>query len=120
MGRSKDIIFVNGTNFYSHDLESVALQVPGVAMGKIVMSGYFDETEGRDKVITFLVGSDNEATRGLFQEVRQYFLNTLGLSLDLLIPIRSGDIPRTSSGKLQRHKMVSRFLKNEFPSVVRI
>jgi len=120
MGRSKDIIFVNGANYYSHDLEAIALEVPGVSTGKIVMAGYFDEAEGRDKVITFLVGPDSEGTRSLFQEIRQHFLNTLGLALDLLIPIRSGDIPRTSSGKLQRYKMVSRFLKDEFPAVVRI
>jgi len=51
MGRIKDIIFINGINHYAHDLESVAIQADGISYGKIVIAGYFDETESRDKII---------------------------------------------------------------------
>jgi acyl-CoA synthetase (AMP-forming)/AMP-acid ligase II len=119
MGRTKDVIFVNGMNLYAHDLESIAFRISEVQYGKLVIAGYFDETEGRDRVIVFLVAPDNEATRDLFGRIRQLFLKTLGLPIDTFIPVRSNDIPRTSSGKIQRYKMVNRFLHGEF-SVVRI
>ena len=38
-GRHKEILFVNGQNYYPHDLEAVALEVPGIELGKIVVSG---------------------------------------------------------------------------------
>ncbi len=113
-GRSKDIIFIASTHFYAHDLESVILQLEEVKYGRIVISGYFNEDEGRDKLLVFLIGSDNESTREIFRKMKNHLLKTVGLNCDTFIPIRSNDIPRTSSGKIQRYKMVNRFLRGEF------
>ena len=38
-GRSKEIIFVNGQNYYPHDLESVLQAEPGLELGKVVAAG---------------------------------------------------------------------------------
>lgn len=117
VGRLKDVIFINGINFYAHDLEVVASSVEGISSGKLVIAACFNENEGRDKLLIFLVGSDNEATRESFQQIRIHLKNTLGLHPDTFIPIKSSDIPRTSSGKIQRYKMVNRFLQGEFKVV---
>jgi len=119
MGRLKDVIFVNGINFYAHDLETVTHSIDGITPGKIVIAGYFDEKEGRDKLLVFLVGSDNEVTRDMFLKIRNHLKNTLGLHPDIFMPIKSNNIPRTTSGKIQRYKMVNRFLQGEF-KVVRL
>ena len=119
IGRSKDIIFINGINFYSHDLENIALQTEGTTYQKIVVAGYFDEKAGRDKVIIFLVAADNESTINLFRALKTHFLNVAGISIDTFIPIKSSDIPRTSSGKIQRYKLVNRFLQNDFSHSVK-
>lgn len=119
MGRLKDVIFINGINFYAHDLEHVALSLEETESTKLVIAAYFDEKEGRDKLLIFLVGSDNEETRATFVRIRNHLKNTLGLHPDTFIPIRSNDIPRTSSGKIQRYKMVNRFLQGEF-NVIRL
>ncbi|MFH1160392.1 MAG: AMP-binding protein [bacterium] len=117
MGRLKDVIFINGINYYAHDLEIVTHNIEGVTSGKIVIAGYFDEREGRDKLLIFLVGSDNELTRTTFVKIKSHLKQGLGLQVDTFIPIRSNDIPRTSSGKIQRYKMVNRFLRGEFTVV---
>jgi acyl-CoA synthetase (AMP-forming)/AMP-acid ligase II len=119
-GRAKDIIFINGVNYYAHDLETLAIRIPEVVFGKIVMAGYFDETEGKDKIIVFLVGSANEETNVLFRRIKDHFTKMIGLAIDTYIPVRSADIPHTSSGKIQRYKMVNRFLKGEFSTVVKL
>src|SRR5262249_14578197 len=38
-GRAKEIIFVNGQNYYPHDLENIALKAPGTELGKVVVAG---------------------------------------------------------------------------------
>lgn len=38
-GRAKDIVIVNGQNFYAHDLECLAESVPGIELNKIVIAG---------------------------------------------------------------------------------
>ena len=117
-GRSKDIIFINGINYYSHDLETIALKLENVSGGKIVITGYFDETEGRDKLLIFLAGADNEATRFLCREIKNHFSAVIGLSTETFVLIRSGDIPRTSSGKIQRYKLVERFRLGSFSNII--
>lgn len=120
MGRLKDIIFINGLNYYAHDLETVAIHVEGVSYGRIVMVGYFDELESKDKIIVFIVAPDNNESLELFRNIQLHFLKAIGLLVDTFVPIKSNDIPRTSSGKIQRYKMVNRFLRGEFSSVVRL
>jgi acyl-CoA synthetase (AMP-forming)/AMP-acid ligase II len=119
MGRLKDIIFINGINYYAHDLEAIALRAEGISWGRIVMAGYFDEKEGKDKVLVFMVTPGNESSLDLFRSLQRHFLKTIGLLIDTFIPVKSNDIPRTSSGKVQRYKMVNRFLQGEF-QVVRL
>ena len=38
-GRAKEIIFVNGQNYYPHDLESIAQRADGLELGKVVAAG---------------------------------------------------------------------------------
>ena len=38
-GRAKEIIFVNGQNYYPHDLETIAQRAPGLELGKVVAAG---------------------------------------------------------------------------------
>jgi surfactin family lipopeptide synthetase A len=119
-GRIKDIIFINGMNYYAHDLETIALQLGDLATGKVVVTGYFDEPEGRDRLLVFLVGSGNEATRSLCTRIRNHFGTVIGLSADTFIPVRSNEIPRTSSGKIQRYKLTDRYLRGEFTHLIRL
>lgn len=115
-GRRKDIIFINGTNYYAHDLEEIACRLSGISAGRLVFAGYFDEKYGRDRIVAFMVGSGKEAVKESFTLIEENFKRSLGLSIDHLVPVKSQDIPRTSSGKLQRYKLISRFLKGEFSS----
>ena len=119
-GRSKDIIFVNGINYYAHDLEDIALRMEEIKTGKIIITGSFDESLGRDKVLVFLVGSPNDEMRLLCRKIKNRFSELLGLTTDLFIPIRSADIPRTSSGKIQRYKLTARFQKGGFEHLIQI
>jgi len=38
-GRHKEILFVNGQNYYPHDLESLTHDIEGLDLGKIVVAG---------------------------------------------------------------------------------
>jgi len=119
-GRSKDIIFINGKNYYAHDLETVALQLEALSPGKVVISGFFDENAGHDRLLAFLVGTDNETNNALCVRIKNHFATTIGLSADTFILLRSNEIPRTSSGKIQRYKLVERFRKGEYAHLIRL
>jgi acyl-CoA synthetase (AMP-forming)/AMP-acid ligase II len=38
-GRQKDIIIVNGQNYYPHDIEEIVAQIDGLDLGKVVIAG---------------------------------------------------------------------------------
>jgi acyl-CoA synthetase (AMP-forming)/AMP-acid ligase II len=117
-GRIKDIIFVHGQNLYAHDLESLASKHSEIPYGKVIVGGLFDPKKGKDQVILFLVGSPNHATCDLFLELRNFFRDTYGIPIDVFIPIRSNQVPKTSSGKIQRYKLISDFEAGVFDEAV--
>jgi surfactin family lipopeptide synthetase A len=117
-GRRKDIIFINGINYYAADLEEFASSIDDIQTGKIVISGYFDQARGMDRILVFMVGTYNETTHQQYLRLKHDFQHRLGLKLDTFVPLRSAEVPRTSSGKLQRFRLVERFIQGDFPKAV--
>lgn len=119
-GRSKDIIFINGMNYYAHDIEHIICQLDSNLNGRAVVSGIFNEQEGRDQLLIFLVSPDHDDAGGFCKLLKNHLSNHIGINPDLFILIRSSDIPRTSSGKIQRYKLVERFRLGNFTRILTI
>jgi acyl-CoA synthetase (AMP-forming)/AMP-acid ligase II len=117
-GREKDIIFVRGQNLYSHDLENLAIKYANIAYGKLIIGGLFDPRKGHDRIIMFLVGSPNQTTCNKFLELRDFFRDSYGITIDTLVPVRSNQVPKTSSGKIQRYKLISDFQNGMFDAAI--
>ena len=105
-GRSKEVIIVNGRNYYPQDLEWEAGKVPGVRKGNVIAFGTMKPHNDRERVVIVFetaVVDVAEQTR-LKGEVRKAVQQSLGLTVDDVVAIGSGVLPKTSSGKLQRAK----------------
>jgi 8-amino-7-oxononanoate synthase len=103
-GRLKDLVILDGRNYYAHDIEvaaershaslragySAAFSVPGDARERLVLV-----TE-----VTRHHKSEEDST--LFQAIRTELAGTIGVVPDEIVLIRQNTIPRTSSGKIQR------------------
>lgn len=117
-GRVKDIFFINGQNFYPHDLERIAEAVEGIELNKIIIAGVKAADEASDEVIAFVF--HRGTTRNFLPTTRalKAHINLMtGVELSQVIPVK--DIPKTTSGKLQRFRMVERYKAGEYDSVVR-
>lgn len=113
-GRIKDIIFMHGQNLYAHDLENLASKHADIPYGKVIIGGSFDPKKGKDQVILFLVGSANQALCDLFLELKGFFRDTYGVHIDVFVPVRSNQVPKTSSGKIQRYKLLEDYRDGAF------
>ena len=108
-GRAKEILFVNGQNYYPHDLEGVALQVPGVELGKVVVSGIRASGAETDALVVFLLHRGELAEfLPLAQRVARRIGEHAGLEVGAVVPVRR--IPKTTSGKVQRHLLEQEYL----------
>ncbi len=104
-GRSKEVVIVNGRNYYPQDLEWEASRVDGVRKGNVIAFGTMKPTMDRERVVlvfeTSTVGPQRDALKG---EVRRTVQQGVGLTVDDVVAVDTGALPKTSSGKLQRAK----------------
>jgi acyl-CoA synthetase (AMP-forming)/AMP-acid ligase II len=113
-GRFKDIIFKNGRNYFANDLEFMACTLDDIKYGKVCFAGTTARETGQDKVIAFIASIPETKASEIFRELRALMRSNLGITVDEMIQIKSNEIPKTSSGKLQRYKLMQRYLNAEF------
>lgn len=112
-GRIKDIVFVNGLNFFAHDIEAVIEELDGVEPGKIAVCGWHDEIEGVEKVGLFsTLRLQEKDVKPLYAKILRYVNESIGIPVDYVSFIRS--IPKTTSGKVQRFILVESFKKGDY------
>ncbi len=117
-GRHKDIIFKNGRHYFANDLEELACTIEGISYGKVCFAGTTNHKSDKEEVVAFLAGSPGEKAQETFRQLRNLLRSTLGITLDQLVMVRSNEIPKTSSGKLQRYKLIQRYIAGEFESTL--
>ena len=117
-GRSKDIIIINGQNYYPHDIEEIVAQVDGLDLGKVVVCGVTPTKGQTEELLVFLLyRQDLESFKALAIAVRDIVGEHAGLEVDHVIPVTR--IPKTTSGKVQRIKLASAYLDGDFNDEVR-
>ncbi len=112
-GRLKDLIIIRGTNYYPQDIELTVEQThPGLRANS--GAAFVVEVEGEQQLI---VAHEVERTylRKLnFQEVvdavRLNISRQHNLSVYKVLLLKTGSIPKTSSGKIKRHACRMSFL----------
>jgi fatty-acyl-CoA synthase len=109
-GRSKEVVIVNGRNYYPQDMEWEASKIPGVRKGNVVAFGARDPSgleRDRERVVLAFEVQEPErlgAPTALITEIRKAVQEGMGLTLDDVVALPPGALPKTSSGKLQRAK----------------
>jgi acyl-CoA synthetase (AMP-forming)/AMP-acid ligase II len=113
-GRYKDIIFKNGQNYFANDLEDMACSLDDVKYGKVCFGGITSRETGQDRVIAFVASLPEDKAVETFHKLRSLLRSNLGITVDEMVLIKSNEIPKTSSGKLQRFKLMQRYINGEF------
>ncbi|HEY5020423.1 MAG TPA: non-ribosomal peptide synthetase [Steroidobacteraceae bacterium] len=112
-GRHKEILFVNGQNYYPHDLERIAEAVPGLELGKVVVAGVRPPGTETELLLVFVLHrGDLSEFLPLSRQVARVLGEQAGLELDAVVPVRR--IPKTTSGKVQRHLLEQEYLAGAF------
>jgi acyl-CoA synthetase (AMP-forming)/AMP-acid ligase II len=104
-GRKKDVIILNGRNYYPQDLEWVASRVEGVRPGGVAAFGGHKTGLDREAVVVVVEtrGTDPDHSQ-MATSVRNEIQRAISLVVDDVVVVRPGTLPKTSSGKIQRSK----------------
>jgi acyl-CoA synthetase (AMP-forming)/AMP-acid ligase II/acyl carrier protein len=116
-GRQKDLIIVNGQNYYPHDIEEIIADIDGLDLGKVVVAGATPTGRGTEELLVFILHrQDLESFAVLADAVRKRIGEHVGLEVDHVIPVSR--IPKTTSGKVQRAHLLRDYLDGEFAEVL--
>lgn len=103
-GRAKDVIIVNGKNYYPQDLEWAAGEVEGVRTGNAIAFAGYKEGLGREAVVIVAETKETGGFDEIAARVKKAVYGSTGLMVDEVSVVPAGTIPKTSSGKVQRRK----------------
>ena len=100
-GREKDLVIQNGTKFHPYDIERVAADAAGSPPNGVAAFAH----PGTEALVVVV-----ESRRGdVLSLVRAALVTSLGVRADRLVQVFPGEIPRTSSGKVQRRACAERW-----------
>ncbi|HET9811920.1 MAG TPA: fatty acyl-AMP ligase [Sphingomicrobium sp.] len=113
VGRAKDMIIINGRNYWPQDIEWAVEQLPGFKSGDIAAFAITGPSgEETPAVLVHCRVSDPQERGRLRDDIRQRVHAVTGINAVVeLVPPRT--LPRTSSGKLSRTKARSLYLSGE-------
>jgi acyl-CoA synthetase (AMP-forming)/AMP-acid ligase II/acyl carrier protein len=117
-GREKDVIIINGANFYSHEIESVVEEIEGVEVSFTAACAIAQAGSDTDRLAIFF-NTESSDSLSLINEIRQRVVRSIGVNASFVIPVAKDDIPKTAIGKIQRSQLVDQFNDGAFDHILR-
>ncbi|OKH23568.1 polyketide synthase [Hydrococcus rivularis NIES-593] len=119
-GRQKEVIIINGVNYYNHEIEAVVEAIDGVEVSYTAACAVRRIGDTTDKVAIFFNPSNflETSLHSLIKKIRKTLVSKIGVYPDYLIPVEREMIPKTAIGKIQRKQLSQRFEAGEFDSIL--
>lgn len=114
-GRIKDLIIVRGVNRYPQDMEATveASSDRLRSAGSAAFSVQTDDDRERLIIVCEVERGTNKDWSDVLQGIRSRVTQEHELPPDAVILVRAGSVPKTSSGKIQRHACRKAFLEDK-------
>jgi len=116
-GRAKDLIIVNGQNYHPADIERIAQEVDGIDANRVAAVGVPARIGATEGLAIFVVH------RGSLEDfvvragaLRRAIAQHAGLDVACAVPVNN--LPKTTSGKLQRFALVESFERGDYDATL--
>ncbi|MEL7488911.1 MAG: AMP-binding protein, partial [Pseudomonadota bacterium] len=116
-GRAKDLIIINGRNIWPQDIEWAVEKVSGVREGGVAAFSVDDGAGERIVVIAERRGMTAEEIETARREIASVIQSAAGAPAEIVLA-RPHSMVMTSSGKLSRARVKSKYLNGAFDTVI--
>lgn len=117
-GRAKETIIINGTNYYSQEIEAVVEAIAGVEPSYTAACAVSSGDREKLAIFFYTPLTQTQAIVELIGQIRQQVMQTVGINPDFLIPVAKAIIPKTAIGKIQRQQLSKLFASRKFDSIL--
>ena len=111
-GRIKDMIILRGQNYYPHDIENVVEKSSTLIRHNCVAA--FQIQEDSEPALAIVAEVKNPKSLPEARKIAAAVRNYLNMEVAVISLIAPRAIPRTSSGKIMRHKTKQMWLQSQF------
>ena len=122
-GRIKDMMIFQGQNFYPQDIEWV-VQGSHPSLQSGACAAFSIEVDNHEKLVVIQEVMEKRPDQAVLEQIasaiRRAVATHHGISIHAVVLTRRGTIPKTSSGKVQRHTARQDFLTGKTDSVLHI
>lgn len=119
-GRIKDLMIVRGQNHYPQDVEAT-VESCHPALNSVPGAAFTLEVNGEEKVVIVQEVKRSHLRRldaqSVISDIKAAVSRQHGLQVYAIALIKTGSIPKTSSGKIQRHACKLQFSDNTLKTV---
>jgi fatty-acyl-CoA synthase len=107
-GRAKDVIIVNGKNYYPQDIERIASEVHGIRQDQCVAFARAGADGSEECVLVAEATKLSDDPGSISSAIKNRVRSELGVSVAEVVLIKRNTMPKTSSGKVRRRETKSR------------
>lgn len=105
IGRKKNMIIINGQNYYAEDIESVCEK--NQKNCKCIACGITNQNSQREDIVIFIEIGTNAEYESVVDEIRRKMARAIGQTIKEIVPVQK--LSYTASGKKQRNKMMEEY-----------
>ncbi len=115
-GRMKNLIIINGQNYYPQDFENLVSELPEVNLGAAAV-GIRANQGWEEQLVMFVVyKSPPGKFASIAEKVTKHFESRTGLRLAAVVPIKR--LPKTTSGKVKYFSMAEDYQHGKFDEII--
>jgi len=115
-GRYKNIIIVNGQNYYPQDIERSIIEKGIAGAGKVVACGARGREGEKEELLLFVLHKGPaEEFIPVAGSVSTLIAGQIGIGVDKVIPVSR--IPKTTSGKIQHFRLLEQYYRGVYDAV---
>jgi fatty-acyl-CoA synthase len=109
-GRKKDMLIIHGRNYYPQSIEWLVEDVAGVRKGNVVVFSVPGATSEEIVVVAETGENDAAKRQQIAVAVKTHVNEEMALAIGDVTLVGTGELPKTTSGKLQRSKTREQYL----------
>lgn len=118
-GRIKDLIILNGRNYYPQDIEFAVGQSNNLVVKESIAAFSIDtQTEEQLIVAAEIEYQTNTKTKPILQDIKRKIIDEFEIAASNIVLVRKGTLLKTTSGKIQRKACKKAYLSNSLHTVV--
>lgn len=119
-GREKEVIIINGANYYCYEIEDIVNSIAGVAPTYAGACAFSNQQTGTEGLAIFFSPDKTESQLNLsvIQAIRREVSSQLGIIPTYVIPVERQEFPKTTSGKIQRSQLRKKLESGDFTSLI--